>query len=54
VNGNLEIGTSVVVEVGGVNIQPKDWRRSAEPEVEVDARLPCYSATRRSQSELIV
>lgn len=31
----------LVVEGGGVNTQPRDWRRSAEPEEEVDARLPC-------------
>ena len=28
--------------VGGVNVQPRDWRRSAAPEEDVEARLPCY------------
>lgn len=42
VNGILGIGTSVAVDTGGVNMQPRDCRRSAEPEEDVDARLPCY------------
>jgi hypothetical protein len=25
-----------------VNVQPRDCRRSAAPEEDVDARLPCY------------
>jgi hypothetical protein len=28
---------------GGTKAHPRDWRRSAEPEDEVDARFPCYT-----------
>jgi hypothetical protein len=28
---------------GGTKTHPRDWRRSAEPEDEVDARFPCYT-----------
>ena len=29
------------LELGGENWTPSDWRRSAEPEDDVDAREPC-------------
>lgn len=28
--------------VGEAKLHPSDWRRSADPEVDVEARLPCY------------
>jgi hypothetical protein len=40
-NGTRGMGIAMS-GVGGVNVQPRDWRRSAAPEEDVDARLPCY------------
>lgn len=35
-----------VSAAGGTKRQPRDCKRSAEPDEEVDARLPCYIAIR--------
>lgn len=40
VNGTRGIGMGVP-GVGAVNRQPRDCKRSAEPEEDVDALLPC-------------
>lgn len=40
--GMRGMGENREEELGGVKIQPRDWRRSAEPEEDVEARLPCY------------
>lgn len=40
-NGIEAMGILVVSGDGEVNIHPSDCRRSAEPEEDVDARLPC-------------
>lgn len=45
-----EMGMGVST-VGGTKRQLRDWRRSAEPEEEVEARLPCCG---RMWSEFVI
>lgn len=40
-NGIEAMGMVVVSGEGDVNMHPRDCRRSAEPDEDVDARLPC-------------
>ena len=42
VKGMSRMGMDLVLGGGEVNVQPRDWRRSADPEEEVDAREPCW------------
>ena len=41
VKGMDLMGMDVVLGGGEVNVHPRDCRRSADPEEEVDAREPC-------------
>ena len=45
-------GRSVGVPVvGGVKMHPRDCKRSAEPDEDVEARLPCCNKTNENSKE---
>lgn len=53
VKGIFGMGTAEIPS-GWVNIHPRDCKRSAEPDEDVDARLPCcHSSNDRYQTDRI-